>query len=235
MYPATHRRTSTKSCAILVDIRSDDERAGQVIDRMRGLLKRRALDTRRLNVGSLVGDVAALVRVDAAARQVKLNVDVPDDRRTSVATACISSRCCSISFSTAWTHSAARGRRFTGQRARAGRCRGCLRVDRRDWRGRRRPGHSAGTLVQISTRFSPPSRTAWAWVWRSPARLSNPTAGGSGQRTRSAAGQCFDSRCRLRKTRHRYDGERTRRSHRRRRCVLSGRVPRGCYGRAGSP
>ena len=65
--------------AILADIRSDDERAGQVIDRMRGLLKRRALDTRRLDVGSLVGDVAALVRVDAAARQVKLNVDVPDD------------------------------------------------------------------------------------------------------------------------------------------------------------
>ena len=65
--------------AILADIRTDDERAGQVIDRMRGLLKRHALDTRRLDVGSLVGDVAALLRVDAAARQVKLDVDVPDD------------------------------------------------------------------------------------------------------------------------------------------------------------
>jgi len=65
--------------AILADIRTDNERAGQVIDRMRGLLKRRALDTRRLDVGSLVGDVAALLRVDAAARQVTLNVDVPDD------------------------------------------------------------------------------------------------------------------------------------------------------------
>ena len=65
--------------AILSDIRSDDERAGQVIDRMRGLLKRQALDTEPLDVGALVGDVAALVRIDAATRQVKLDVDVPAD------------------------------------------------------------------------------------------------------------------------------------------------------------
>ena len=65
--------------AILSDIRSDDERAGQVIDRMRGLLKREALDTGRLDVGSCIGDVAALVRVDAVTRQVKLDVDVPAD------------------------------------------------------------------------------------------------------------------------------------------------------------
>ena len=65
--------------AILSDIRSDDERAGQVIDRMRGLLKRQTLDAARLDVGVLVGDVAALVRIDAATRQVKLDVDVPVD------------------------------------------------------------------------------------------------------------------------------------------------------------
>ena len=65
--------------AILSDIRSDDERAGHVIDRMRGLLKRQTLDTGRLDVGALVGDVVALVRIDAATRQVKLDVDVPAD------------------------------------------------------------------------------------------------------------------------------------------------------------
>jgi PAS domain S-box-containing protein len=65
--------------AILSDIRSDDERAGQVIDRMRGLLKRKTLDTEPLDVGALVDDVAALVRIDAATRQVKLDVDVPAD------------------------------------------------------------------------------------------------------------------------------------------------------------
>ena len=64
--------------AILTDIRKDDERAGHVIDRVRGLLKRQTLQTKRLNVASLVGDVAALVRVDAATRQVKLDVGVPD-------------------------------------------------------------------------------------------------------------------------------------------------------------
>ena len=63
--------------AILSDIRSDDERAGHVIDRMRGLLKRKALDTEPLDVSALVDDVAALVRIDAATRQVKLDVDVP--------------------------------------------------------------------------------------------------------------------------------------------------------------
>ena len=65
--------------AILSDIRSDDERAGQVIDRMRALLKRQTLDAGRLDVSTLVGDVAALVRIDAATRQVKLDVDVPAD------------------------------------------------------------------------------------------------------------------------------------------------------------
>ena len=65
--------------AILADIRQDDERASQVIDRMRGLLKRQTLDARRLDVGALVGDVAALVRVDAVKRQVKLGVNVQGD------------------------------------------------------------------------------------------------------------------------------------------------------------
>ena len=65
--------------AIVADIRKDDQRAGAVIDRMRGLLKRQPLDTRTLDVGELVGDVRALVKADAAARQVKLQVDVPGD------------------------------------------------------------------------------------------------------------------------------------------------------------
>jgi two-component system, LuxR family, sensor kinase FixL len=65
--------------AILADIREDDQRAGAVIDRMRGLLKRRNLDVRPLDVAELVGEVMALVRADAATRQVKTNVDVPDD------------------------------------------------------------------------------------------------------------------------------------------------------------
>jgi two-component system, LuxR family, sensor kinase FixL len=65
--------------AIHADVRTDDERAGHVIDRMRALLERHTLDTRRLDVGALVNEVAALMRVDAAAREVKLDVGVPAD------------------------------------------------------------------------------------------------------------------------------------------------------------
>jgi two-component system sensor kinase FixL len=65
--------------AILADIRRDDQRAGTVIDRMRGLLKRRNLDKRPVDVGELVGGVVALVRSDAAARRVKLEITVEDD------------------------------------------------------------------------------------------------------------------------------------------------------------
>ena len=57
--------------AILADIRKDNQRAGSVIDRMRALLKRHDLETRPLDVGELVGEVASLARADAAARQVK--------------------------------------------------------------------------------------------------------------------------------------------------------------------
>ena len=65
--------------AIVADIRKDDQRAGAVIDRMRGMLKRQNLDTRPLHVDELVSDVRALVRVDAAARHMKLEVEVPRD------------------------------------------------------------------------------------------------------------------------------------------------------------
>jgi two-component system sensor kinase FixL len=64
--------------AILAEIRTDDERAGNVIDRMRGLLKGHVLEARPLELASLVGDVAKLVRVDAATRQIKLSVDVAE-------------------------------------------------------------------------------------------------------------------------------------------------------------
>jgi PAS domain S-box-containing protein len=65
--------------AILADIRKDDQRAGTVIERMRTLLKRHDLDMRPLDLGEIVHEVAAVVRTDAASRQVKLQVNVPGD------------------------------------------------------------------------------------------------------------------------------------------------------------
>ena len=64
--------------AILADIRKDDQRAGHVIDGMRGLLKKNKLEAQRVEVTDLVSDVIALVRPDALARHLNLEVDVPD-------------------------------------------------------------------------------------------------------------------------------------------------------------
>jgi signal transduction histidine kinase len=63
--------------AILADIRMDDQRAGNVIDRMRTLLKRRSLEFKSLNLGELLTETVTLVRSDATARQIILTLQIP--------------------------------------------------------------------------------------------------------------------------------------------------------------
>lgn len=63
--------------AILADIRKDNQRAGGVIERMRSLLKRRTLESTVLNLVELLEETVALARPDAAAKQVRLTVDLP--------------------------------------------------------------------------------------------------------------------------------------------------------------
>jgi two-component system, LuxR family, sensor kinase FixL len=63
--------------AILEDIRKDDRRAGEVIDRMRSLLRREEVAMTALDVGQVLDDVATLLRPDATARNVALQLDVP--------------------------------------------------------------------------------------------------------------------------------------------------------------
>ena len=58
--------------AIVKDILSDDARAGQVIDRLRSLLKRRSVDTLPVDLPSVIAEVLTLVQADASARQVKI-------------------------------------------------------------------------------------------------------------------------------------------------------------------
>jgi len=65
--------------AIVDDILADNQRAGAVIDRMRTLLRRRDIDMQPLDVRELLGDVAALSRPDAAARQVNLVLKIAGD------------------------------------------------------------------------------------------------------------------------------------------------------------
>ncbi|MGH7943081.1 MAG: sensor histidine kinase [Limisphaerales bacterium] len=63
--------------AILADIRKDDKRAGNVIDRMRALYQRRSLALGPVDLSELVADTIALTRTDAAARHVKVTADLP--------------------------------------------------------------------------------------------------------------------------------------------------------------
>ena len=63
--------------AILTDIRRDDKRAGNVIDRMRALYKRRSLALDRLDLREVVEDTVAMTRATAAARHVKITVQMP--------------------------------------------------------------------------------------------------------------------------------------------------------------
>jgi len=58
--------------AIVTDILRDDQRAGQVIDRLRSLLKRRSVELQPIDLPGLIAEVLSLVRTDAATRKVKL-------------------------------------------------------------------------------------------------------------------------------------------------------------------
>jgi len=61
--------------AILSDICKDDLRAGVVIDRMRGFLKRGEVQRQRLDLKALLADVVALVRPDADIHRVQVGVE----------------------------------------------------------------------------------------------------------------------------------------------------------------
>jgi two-component system, LuxR family, sensor kinase FixL len=63
--------------AILADIRQDDQRAGEIIDHMRALLKRRGLERVPLNLAEVVEEVVPLVQPDAVSRRVRLEIEVP--------------------------------------------------------------------------------------------------------------------------------------------------------------
>jgi signal transduction histidine kinase/ABC-type uncharacterized transport system substrate-binding protein len=60
--------------AILADIRRDDRRAGEVIDRMKNLLQRRSLASSPLHLRNLIEDTIALAQPDAEARQIEVTV-----------------------------------------------------------------------------------------------------------------------------------------------------------------
>lgn len=58
--------------AIIADIRADDHRAGQVIDRLRSLLKRRSLNPQPVHVDDIISEVLVVIQAAAHARQVRI-------------------------------------------------------------------------------------------------------------------------------------------------------------------
>jgi len=62
--------------AILGDIRKDDQRASDVIRRMRALLQRHEMESVPLSPAELIEDSIALARPDAVARRVKMESDI---------------------------------------------------------------------------------------------------------------------------------------------------------------
>ncbi|MES2659100.1 MAG: ATP-binding protein [Verrucomicrobiota bacterium] len=67
--------------AILADIRKDDQRAGEVIERMRTLLKKRDVHFEVLLLNELIDHVTTLTHAELAARKVALRVDSSADLR----------------------------------------------------------------------------------------------------------------------------------------------------------
>jgi signal transduction histidine kinase len=64
--------------AIVSDIRRDGGRAGDVIERLRAMLRRRDIEVQPLKWGRLVNEVADIVQADASAREIVLEVDGAD-------------------------------------------------------------------------------------------------------------------------------------------------------------
>jgi signal transduction histidine kinase len=64
--------------AILADVRSEDRRAADIIQRARALMKGSTLELHEVSVADIARDVFALVRTDAIVKRVTLESSVPD-------------------------------------------------------------------------------------------------------------------------------------------------------------
>jgi C4-dicarboxylate-specific signal transduction histidine kinase len=61
--------------SILADIRNDDHRAGEIIDRMRSMMKPRETERCRLDLNLLMSESLAMIKADADKRHVRLELD----------------------------------------------------------------------------------------------------------------------------------------------------------------
>ena len=67
---------------ILEDIVTDNSRAGEVIRRMRTLVKKEELEFAPINVASVIGDVVQLVHSDGVLRNIRVDIECQDNLPT---------------------------------------------------------------------------------------------------------------------------------------------------------
>jgi signal transduction histidine kinase len=77
MLVSSNRATPGTLREILSDIRTEDIRATQIIERHRMMLKSRQVDERPIDIHSVVRDGVALIAHDARASQIQVEVDLP--------------------------------------------------------------------------------------------------------------------------------------------------------------
>lgn len=64
---------------ILKEIRKEDQRASQVLDRIRALLKRRELKLTPINMGDVVDEAVGLIRSEAASRRITVVIEIASE------------------------------------------------------------------------------------------------------------------------------------------------------------
>jgi len=69
----------------LEDIRSDNQRAGEVVQRLRTLLKKGSTSREPIDINATIADVVRLIRVDAAGRGITIDVELAADLEPIVA------------------------------------------------------------------------------------------------------------------------------------------------------
>ena len=77
MLVETNRATPESMREILADIRTEDVRATQIVDRHRNMLRTRELDRKPIDLHAVVRESLALVAHDMQARHVRIDVDLP--------------------------------------------------------------------------------------------------------------------------------------------------------------
>jgi signal transduction histidine kinase len=79
MLLAANRATPEVLQEILADIRTADDRATQIIERHRMMLRNRELERRPIDIHGVVRDSVALLGHDLNARQIQIELDLPPD------------------------------------------------------------------------------------------------------------------------------------------------------------